>query len=99
MARNRASNRSAHGSDMEATPGNLPKLHVMPDALAQPLLNSLPVMSLELRASLVAALGRTAEAKSLFVKASQGEKALGYREPPNYIRARRGRTPTRFSRK
>jgi hypothetical protein len=47
MARNKASNRFAHGSDMKAAPGNLPKLKVMPDALAQPFLNSLPVMSLE----------------------------------------------------
>ncbi len=66
--------------------GNLLKLQVLPDALPQPLLKSLSVMSLELRASLLAAQRKTHEAKSLFAEAAQEEKALGYREPPNYIR-------------
>jgi tetratricopeptide (TPR) repeat protein len=70
----------------KAAPGALPKLQVMPDALLQPLLKSLSIMSLELRASLLTAQGKTSEAKSLFAKAAQEEKALGYREPPNYIR-------------
>ncbi len=65
---------------------NRPKLQVMPDARLQPLLSSLSIMSLELRASLLTAQGKTAKAKSLFTKAAQQEKALGYREPPNYIR-------------
>jgi tetratricopeptide (TPR) repeat protein len=43
-------------------------------------------MSLELRASLLTAYGKVSEAKDLFGKAAQQEKALGYREPPNYIR-------------
>jgi tetratricopeptide (TPR) repeat protein len=63
-----------------------PKLHLMPDALLQPLLTSLSVMSLELRASLLTAQSRMTEAKSLFAQALQEEKALGYREPPGYIR-------------
>jgi tetratricopeptide (TPR) repeat protein len=63
-----------------------PKLQVMPDALPQPLLSNLSVMSLELRASLLTARGKTGEAKELFAKAAQEEKALGYHEPPNYIR-------------
>ncbi len=70
----------------QATTGEAPKLQVMPDALLQPLLNSLSVMSLELRASLMTAQGKTGEAKSLFPNAAQQEKALGYREPPSYIR-------------
>jgi tetratricopeptide (TPR) repeat protein len=61
-------------------------LPVKPDALLRPLLNSLFIMSLELRGSLAAAQGQTAEAKSLFAKAEQTEKALGYHEPPAYIR-------------
>ena len=66
--------------------GDTPKLPVMPDALMQPLLNSLSIMSLELRASLLTAQGKTDEAKRLFMKAAQEEKALGYHEPPSYIR-------------
>jgi tetratricopeptide (TPR) repeat protein len=63
-----------------------PKLQVMPDALLQPILSSLSVMSLELRASLLTVRKQIAEAKVLFVQAAQEEKALGYREPPVYIR-------------
>jgi len=66
--------------------GGAPKLQVMPDALPQPLLRSFAVMSLELRASLLMAQRKIGEAKSLFVEAAQEEKALGYHEPPNYIR-------------
>jgi tetratricopeptide (TPR) repeat protein len=58
----------------------------MPDALLYPLVGSLSVMSLELRASLLTARGKIREAKELFAKAADQEKALGYREPPNYIR-------------
>jgi tetratricopeptide (TPR) repeat protein len=43
-------------------------------------------MSLELRASLLAAEGKMTEAKSLFRDAVREEKALGYHEPPSYIR-------------
>jgi tetratricopeptide (TPR) repeat protein len=63
-----------------------PQLEIMPDALLQPLIGSLSVMSLELRASLLTAHGEISEAKVMFAKAAQQEKALGYREPPNYIR-------------
>jgi tetratricopeptide (TPR) repeat protein len=63
-----------------------PKLQLRADALFEPLLSSLSVMSLELRASLLTAQGQVAEAKNLFSQAAQAEKALGYHEPPNYIR-------------
>ena len=69
-----------------APAGGPPQMQVMPDAELQPLLGSLSVMSLELRASLLTAQKKTSEAKSLFAKAAQEEKDLGYREPPNYIR-------------
>ncbi len=73
---------------MEANnpPGRPPKLQLMPDALLEPLLSNLSVMSLELRASLLAAQGQIAEAKSVFSRAERTEKTLGYHEPPNYIR-------------
>jgi tetratricopeptide (TPR) repeat protein len=63
-----------------------PKLAVMPDALLDPLLRTLSIMSLELRSTLSAAQGKTEDAKDLFAAAAREEKALGYREPPNYIR-------------
>jgi tetratricopeptide (TPR) repeat protein len=73
---------------MEAnnSPGHSPKLQLMADALLEPLLSNLSVMSMELRASLLAAQGQMAAAKTVFLQAAQAEKALGYHEPPNYIR-------------
>jgi tetratricopeptide (TPR) repeat protein len=87
----RMSQMSRNAAPMQATDGNKPaagppKLQLMSDALLQPLLSSLSVMSLELRASLLTAQGQIAEARNLFSQAEQAEKALGYHEPPNYIR-------------
>jgi tetratricopeptide (TPR) repeat protein len=59
---------------------------VLPDAQAGPLLSSLSIMSLELRAAILAEQKHLPEAKALFAQAAQEEKNLGYREPPNYIR-------------
>ncbi len=59
---------------------------VMPDAQAGPLLSSLSIMSLELRAAILAEQKKLPEAKALFDQAALEEKALGYREPPTYIR-------------
>lgn len=59
---------------------------VMPDAKPGPLLSNLSVMSLELRASILAAQKQLPEAKKLFEQAAREEKDLGYREPPAYIR-------------
>lgn len=70
----------------QAAPGNVPRLEIMPDALLPPLLRNLSVMSLELRGSLLVAHGNIVEAKNLFARAAQAEKALGYWEPPTYIR-------------
>jgi tetratricopeptide (TPR) repeat protein len=66
--------------------GGAPKLQLMPDSLPDPLLSSLSVMSLELRASVLTAKKKSDEAKRLFARAVQKEKALAYREPPAYIR-------------
>jgi tetratricopeptide (TPR) repeat protein len=63
-----------------------PKLQVMPDALLQPILSTLSVMSLEMRALVLLAQNQPEQAKKLFAQAEQEEKALGYREPPAYIR-------------
>ena len=43
-------------------------------------------MSLELRAGLLVAKKLNPDAKKLYAQAAQEEKALGYREPPAYIR-------------
>ena len=64
----------------------VPKLTVMPDALLQPLVNNLSVMSLELRGSVAILKKHIDDGKKIFAQAAQEEKALGYREPPNYIR-------------
>ena len=79
---------SAHmpGMAPPPPPPGPPQLAVMPDALLDPLLRTLSVMSLELRASLLAAQGKTEDAKAIFARAAREEKALGYREPPSYIR-------------
>jgi tetratricopeptide (TPR) repeat protein len=63
-----------------------PKLTVRADALLDPLLKTLSIMSLELRGSISVAQGKTEDAAALFRQAATAEKALGYREPPNYIR-------------
>ncbi len=63
-----------------------PKLQVMPDALPKPLLNNLSILSLELRGGLFMAKKLTGDAKKLYAQAAREEKALGYREPPAYIR-------------
>jgi tetratricopeptide (TPR) repeat protein len=56
------------------------------DPLAEPLVKMLSIMSLELRASMLATQGNTAEADKLFSTARREEKELGYHEPPFYIR-------------
>ncbi len=58
----------------------------MPDALPKPLLDNLSVMSLELRASVLALQKKLPEAKAQFAEAAKEEKDLGYREPPVFIR-------------
>ena len=67
----------------DATP---PKLHLMPDAFPKPLVSNLSIMSLELRAGLLMAKKQNPEAKKLYAQAAQEEKALGYHEPPAYVR-------------
>jgi tetratricopeptide (TPR) repeat protein len=59
---------------------------IAPDAQAGPLLSTLSVMSLELRASILVLQNQLTSAKRLFDQAAQEEKDLGYYEPPIYIR-------------
>lgn len=62
------------------------QIQVMPDAVLSPLLGMLNVMSLELHASVLIAQNKLTDAHDMFAQAEAAEKALGYREPPNYIR-------------
>ncbi len=72
--------------DKQSSDAAPPKLQLMPDAFPKPLVNNLSIMSLELRAGLLMAKKQNEEAKKLYAQAAQEEKALGYREPPAYIR-------------
>ena len=64
----------------------MPGMPTSKDAMAAPIHGFLDVAALELRASLLLAQGKTADADTAFVKAAEAERALGYHEPPNYIR-------------
>ncbi|HKW57869.1 MAG TPA: hypothetical protein VJN42_10980 [Candidatus Acidoferrum sp.] len=63
-----------------------PKLPVMPDAYPKPVLKNLSIMSLELRAAILVQKKETERGKQLFAQAAKEERALGYHEPPAYIR-------------
>ncbi|SNT06893.1 hypothetical protein SAMN05421770_10426 [Granulicella rosea] len=63
-----------------------PMMPIMPDAMAGPLEKSLGIASLELRAGALIQQGKLNPAKKLYEEAAKEEKALGYREPPAYIR-------------
>ena len=87
----RTSNRVKDEADSKAKEKKVedktpPKLQIMPDALPEPLVKNLSVMSLELRAGLLLAKKLNDDAKKLYAQAAQEEKALGYHEPPAYIR-------------
>ena len=67
---------------MPAMPGMAPSK----DVVGGPIHSFLDVAALELRGSVLLAQGKSADADAAFVKAADGERELGYREPPNYIR-------------
>ena len=77
---------SKDGKGKKMADSGSPKLKVMPDARPKPLVNNLSVMSLELRAGLLMEKKQNSEAKKLYAQATQEEKAIGYHEPPYYIR-------------
>ncbi len=56
------------------------------DALAEPLHSFMDVAAMELDAATLIAQGKSSAADAAFVKAAEAERALGYREPPYYIR-------------
>ena len=56
------------------------------DLMMKPVRSFMDVAQTELGASVLLADGKTAEADKAFAKAAEAESALGYREPPYYIR-------------
>ena len=81
-----ADSKAKQDQDKKTADAAPPKLHVMPDALPNPLVNNLSVMSLELRAGLLLSKKLNDDARKLYAQAAREEKALGYHEPPAYIR-------------
>jgi len=77
---------NAKDAKKEKTGDGKAKIKLMPDAYPKPLVNNLSIMSLELRGGILVAKKKTDEAKKFFAQAAQEEKALGYREPPAYLR-------------
>jgi tetratricopeptide (TPR) repeat protein len=69
--------------DDASKPANMP---VMPDANAEPMLKAMRIASLELRAAIAVEEKNLPEGKRLFEEAARQEKALGYHEPPGYVR-------------
>jgi tetratricopeptide (TPR) repeat protein len=69
-----------------APPGVPFMAEVLPDATARAVLSNLSIMSLELRGTILAEQKKLTEAKALFAEGAQEEKAIGYNEPPGYIR-------------
>jgi len=71
------------GTAPQATPVTDP---INPDADPGPLVKTLSVASVELRAGVELLKGDTSQAKKLYDQAILAEKKLGYHEPPFYIR-------------
>ena len=70
----------------EAEPTKPAQLPLNPDAVLSPLIKTLSITSLELRAGILLLQGQLEPSKKLYTQAIAAEKKLGYREPPFYIR-------------
>jgi len=82
----RLNQRVSDAPKMDAKSDAAPQEAVMPDALPDPILKSLSVESLELRAGILVSQGKLDDGKKLYADAQKEEKKLGYHEPPMYIR-------------
>jgi tetratricopeptide (TPR) repeat protein len=71
---------------MAAMPGMHGGAASKKDAVAGPVHSYMGVAALELKAAVEMAQGKGTEAEASFVKATDAERELGYREPPFYIR-------------
>jgi tetratricopeptide (TPR) repeat protein len=63
-----------------------PATPLNPDANAGPVVSTMTIASMELRAGVLLLEGKTEPAKKLYAQAVLAEKKLGYHEPPFYIR-------------
>jgi tetratricopeptide (TPR) repeat protein len=70
----------------EAKKDEPPVTAILPDAEPGPLMKSLSIASLELRAGILVSQGKLDDAKKLYTQATKEEKDAGYHEPPFYIR-------------
>ncbi len=59
---------------------------ILPDANPEPLMKCLGIASMELRAGIEVAQGKSEDAKKLYAAAIAQDKKAGYHEPPFYIR-------------
>ena len=82
----KANEKEAEKNKSNADKEKPPMMPIMPDALGDPLMKSLSIESLELRAGVLAGKGKLDEAKKLYDEAANEERKLGYHEPPMYIR-------------
>jgi tetratricopeptide (TPR) repeat protein len=69
-----------------AMPQGAASMYTSKDATATAVHSFMDVASMELTASVLLAEGRGVESETMFNKAADAERALGYREPPMYIR-------------
>ena len=65
---------------------SMPGMSMSKDAMAKPVHSFMDVAAMELKASVLLAQGKQSESEAMYVKAAEAEAALGYREPPYYIR-------------
>ncbi len=76
--------KSATATGKNNTPSTQPVTDpINPDAYSGPLVKTLSIASVELRAGVELLKGNTTQAKKLFDQAIQAEKKLGYHEPPS----------------
>jgi tetratricopeptide (TPR) repeat protein len=73
-------------SKKKETDAGPPMAPVSPDALPEPIMKSLNIASMELRAGVLVAHHKLRAAKKLYADAAKQEKKIGYHEPPFYIR-------------
>jgi tetratricopeptide (TPR) repeat protein len=72
--------------DSKKKESNPPMVPLSPDALPEPIMKSLNIASMELRAGVLVAHHKLRAAKKLYANAAKQEKKIGYHEPPFYIR-------------
>jgi len=86
MKEMRAALKKSESSKEKKDDAKPPMQPLLPDALPEPILKSLNIASIELRAGVLASRHKLRGAKKTYELAVREEKKLGYHEPPFYIR-------------